>query len=84
MSCASFFARLRRVGSVAPGGFNRQHAESSVARIYETTTAVIDLAREQHISTARAADLLAEQRIAKARTGSRIRTDHSSINILPH
>jgi leucine dehydrogenase len=74
---------LWSIESVAPGGFNRQHAESSVARIYETTTAV-DLAREQHISTARAADLLAEQRIAKARTGSRIRTDRSSINIFPH
>jgi leucine dehydrogenase len=74
---------LWSVEGLAPGGFNRQHAESSVARIYETTTEVIDLAREQHISTARAADLLAERRIAEARTGSRIRANRASIDTLP-
>jgi leucine dehydrogenase len=75
---------LWSIESLAPGGFNRQRAESSVARIYETTTAVIELAREQHISTARAADLLAEQRIAKARTGSRIPTTRASIDRPAH
>jgi leucine dehydrogenase len=75
---------LWSVESLAPGGFNRQRAESSIARIYETTTAVIDLAKEQYISTARAADLLAERRIAKARTGNRIRTTRASIDTLPH
>jgi leucine dehydrogenase len=75
---------LWSIESLVPGGFNRQRAESSVARIYETTTAVIDLAKEQQISTARAADLLAEQRIAKARTGSRIRTTSASIDTLQH
>jgi leucine dehydrogenase len=75
---------LWSVESVAPGGFNRQRAEASVARIYETTTAVIDLARDQQISTARAADLLAERRIAEARTGNRIRTTHASTDTHTH
>lgn len=56
-----------------PGGFNRKLAEASVAHIYETMTAVIDLARKEHLSTARAADLLAERRIAAARTPDSIR-----------
>ena len=59
---------LWSIESLAPGGFDRQRAQAAVACIYETITMVIDLAREQNISTARAADLLAEQRIATART----------------
>jgi len=56
----------------APGGFNRQHAIDTVAHIYETTTKVIELARQERLSTARAADLLAERRIQAARVRNRI------------
>jgi leucine dehydrogenase len=59
---------LWSIESLAPGGFNRKLAEAAVAHIYETMTAVIDLARKEHLSTARAADLLAERRIRAART----------------
>jgi leucine dehydrogenase len=61
---------LWSIESLAPGGFNRQHAEGAVARNYETLTAVIDLARKEQLSTARAANLLAEQRIAAVRAHS--------------
>jgi leucine dehydrogenase len=61
---------LWSIENLAPGGFNRQHAEGAVARIYETMTAVIDLARKEQLSTARAANLLAEQRIAAVRARS--------------
>ena len=63
---------LWSVDSLGTGGFNRQRAEASIAHIYETTTRLIHLAKEQHIPTARAADLLAEQRIAAARASSNI------------
>jgi leucine dehydrogenase len=52
------------VDSLNPGGFNRQRATETVSRIYETTEKVIALAKEQGVPTYRAADLLAEQRIA--------------------
>lgn len=64
---------LWSIANRAPGGFNRTLAEASVAHIYETTTAVIDLAREEHLSTTRAANLLAERRIDAARSRRRIR-----------
>jgi leucine dehydrogenase len=38
-----------------------------VARIYETMERVIAIAREQHVPTYRAADVLAEQHIAMVR-----------------
>jgi leucine dehydrogenase len=53
-----------------PGGFSRQRAHATVANIYENTLKLINIAREQGISTARAADVLAEQRIAAARSKS--------------
>lgn len=62
---------LWSIESLAPGGFDRKQAEAAVAHIYETTTAVIDLAREEHLSTARAADLLAERRLEASRPRSR-------------
>ncbi len=55
------------VDSLNPGGFNRPRAMETVSRIYETTEKVIALAKEQAIPTYRAADLLAERRIAMAR-----------------
>jgi hypothetical protein len=38
-----------------------------VERIYKTMTRVIAISKEQHIATARAADIVAEQRIAMIR-----------------
>jgi leucine dehydrogenase len=62
------------VGSLNPGGFNRQRATETVLRIYETTEKVIALAKEQGVPTYRAADLLAEQRIAMVRQVKSLRT----------
>jgi leucine dehydrogenase len=50
-----------------PGGFQRQRALAAVERIYHTTEQVLALAQEQSIPTYRAADLLAERRIASVR-----------------
>jgi leucine dehydrogenase len=55
------------VDSLHPGGFNRQRALDKVAQIYVTIGQVMAIASEQHISTARAADVLVEQRIAMVR-----------------
>ncbi len=60
--------------SLYPGGFNRERARESVSRIYETMEKVIALSKEQSIPTYRAADLLAEQRIAMARQVKRLAT----------
>jgi leucine dehydrogenase len=56
------------------GGFNRQRAMAAVARIYDTTERVLALAREQDLPTFRAADLLAEQRIAAIRQAKTVAT----------
>src|SRR2546421_9452213 len=53
--------------SLNPGGFNRQRAMEKVAHIYKTMGNVIAIAKEQNIPTYKAADVLAEQRIAMAR-----------------
>ena len=50
--------------SLSTGGFNRQRALEKVSRIYKTVGNVIAIAKEQNISTYRAADVLAEQHIA--------------------
>ncbi len=55
------------VDSLNPGGFNRQRAMDSVSRLYEAMERVLALAKAQKVPTYRAADLLAEQRIAMAR-----------------
>ncbi len=60
---------LAGVDSLNQGGFNRQRAEESISHIYDAVEQVIALSRERHIPTYRAADLLAEQRIAAARQG---------------
>lgn len=57
---------ISSVDSLKPGGFNPQRAEATVAQIYETMERLIQLAQEQHLSTHRAADVLAEERIAQA------------------
>lgn len=53
--------------SLSPGGFQRQRALEKVSRIYKTLGSVIAIAKEQHIATNRAADVLAEQHIAMMR-----------------
>jgi leucine dehydrogenase len=58
-----------------PGGFNRERAMREVDRIFETVTRVIAISREQGISSARAADLLAERRLRDARNVHNIRRD---------
>jgi leucine dehydrogenase len=62
------------VDSLNPGGFNRQRAMESVSRLYEAMERVLTLAKEQNVPTYRAADLLAEQRIAMVRQVKRLRT----------
>jgi len=63
---------LWSVDSLQTGGFRRDRAKVSVERIYETTARLIDLSKEQGISTAHAADVLAEQYIAAAQRSSKI------------
>lgn len=53
--------------SLQPGGFNRQRAMDTVSHIYRTMGNVIAISKEQGIPTYRAADVLAEQRIATVR-----------------
>jgi leucine dehydrogenase len=48
-----------------PSGYNRDRAYARVATIYDKLMKIFQIAQEQGISTARAADLMAEQRIAK-------------------
>jgi leucine dehydrogenase len=47
----------------APGGYNAERAYAETARIADTTRRVLDLARAEGISTARAADELGRRRI---------------------
>jgi leucine dehydrogenase len=58
-----------------PGGFKEERAWQHVDRIGETVARVIQIGREKGISTARAADRLAEMRIAGARKVQNIRRD---------
>jgi leucine dehydrogenase len=51
-----------------PGGYDRDRAWTRVATIHDTLLRVFALADEQAITPAVAADRLAEQRIAAART----------------
>jgi len=57
-----------------PTGFSRQRAMAAVARIYDMTEQVLALAKEQDIPTFRAADRLAEQRIASVRQAKTLAT----------
>ena len=57
---------LSGIESIKPGGYNRQHVEEEIAHIYDTMEKLLVISREQQIPTYRAADLLAEQRIAQA------------------
>ncbi len=53
--------------SLNPGGFNRQRAMEKVSRIFTTVENIFAIAKEQHIPTYLAADVLAEDRIAMIR-----------------
>jgi leucine dehydrogenase len=57
-----------------PEGFVRQRALAHVSRIYDTLQRVFALAREGAIPTYRAADRLAEQRIASVRLAKTLAT----------
>ncbi len=48
-----------------PTGYNRDRAYSRVATIYDKLMKVFEIAEKQNISTAKAADVMAEERIAK-------------------
>ena len=50
-----------------PGRFSAATRLEKVSRIYKTLGSVIAIAKEQHIATNRAADVLAEQHIAMMR-----------------
>jgi leucine dehydrogenase len=58
---------INGIDSLSPAGYNRQRALEKVKHIYKTMSNVIAIAKERHISTARAADIVAEQRIAMIR-----------------
>jgi leucine dehydrogenase len=58
---------LTNIDSLAPGGFNRQRAHATVARIYQNMEQLLEISRKQGIPTYRAADVLAEQRLARGR-----------------
>jgi len=48
-----------------PSGYNRDRAYARVSTIYDKLMKVFRIAAEQHISTAKAADLMSEERINK-------------------
>jgi len=58
---------LSNLDSLNPGGFNDQRAMEQVSRLYTSMENIIAISKEQHIPTYRAADVLAEQRIASIR-----------------
>ena len=58
--------------SLNPGGFNYQRAMEKVGHLYDAMASVIAIAKEQHVPTYRAADLLAERRIEQGRRVKRL------------
>jgi len=52
---------------IDPGGFNQMRAMDKVSRIYETMEKLLGICKDQKIPTYKAADILAEQRIASMR-----------------
>ncbi len=55
---------LLGLDSLNPGGFNRKRAMEKVAALYSAMEKVIAISKELGIPTYRAADVVAEQRIA--------------------
>jgi leucine dehydrogenase len=58
---------LAGLDSLNPGGYNRQRAMEQVSRLYDAMENIIAISKAQNIPTNRAADVLAEQRIAAIR-----------------
>lgn len=56
---------------VAPGGYSEQAATAKVNKIYDNMRHVLEIASAQRITTAQAANRLAEQRIEGAKTAKR-------------
>jgi len=63
---------LSNLDSLNPGGFNRERAIEKVSHLYDAMENVIAISKEQHIPTYRAADVLAEQRIAAVGQAKRL------------
>ena len=59
---------------LAPGGYHPELASTAVRRIFDTVTTLLDAADHAGVSTAEAADRLAEQRIAAVSAVRQIRT----------
>ncbi len=59
---------------LAPGGYHPELALAAVRRIFDTVTALLDAADHAGVSTAEAADRLAEQRMAAVSAVHQIRT----------
>jgi valine dehydrogenase (NAD+) len=59
---------------LAPGGYNRERAVAAVGRIFDTTAAMLATAESEGVSTAEAADRLAERRIDDLARVHQIRT----------
>ncbi|HHY34141.1 MAG TPA: Glu/Leu/Phe/Val dehydrogenase [Firmicutes bacterium] len=68
--CPDFIVNGGGVTNVAdeirPGGYNRERAMASVARIYDILLRVFQTAKEKGMETYEAADYMAEERINKA------------------
>ena len=58
---------LSGLDSLNPGGFNRQRALEQVSHLYDAMENINAISKAQNIPTYRAADVLAEQRIASIR-----------------
>ncbi len=63
---------LSNLDSLNPGGFNRERAMEKVSHLYDAMENVIAISKEQHIPTYRAADVMAEQRIAAVGQAKRL------------
>jgi leucine dehydrogenase len=58
---------LSNLDSLNPGGFNHQRAMEQVSRLYNSMENIIAISKEQNLPTYRAAEVLAEERIASIR-----------------
>lgn len=63
---------LSGLDSLNPGGFHLERAREKVAHLYDAMQNVIAISKEQGIPTHRAADILAEQRIASVGQAKRL------------
>src|SRR5204862_7784910 len=53
---------------VEPGGYDEERSRRKVEHIYDALKAVFRISRERGVSTNRASNLLAEERLARGRT----------------